>query len=137
MENPLSPKRVALTYALIILALRLVEAQAEVFNTWFGRRCYERSRGEMILMVYEKALSRKNVVGVDPELKARAAAAHSNGNHEGNGASARKPSWTSWILNLVDFRWLLSKRSHKYLKVGQETKPPASMGKIQIGRAHV
>jgi ABC-type multidrug transport system fused ATPase/permease subunit len=129
MENPHSPKRVALTYALIILGLRLVEAQAEVFNTWFGRRCYERSRGEMILMVYEKALSRKNVIGIDPELKARADAA-TNGHHEANGITKKKRTLVSRILGLVDVRWLLSRKSHKHLKIGQDAKAPASMGKI-------
>ncbi|KAK1144470.1 hypothetical protein N8T08_005343 [Aspergillus melleus] len=54
-------KRVALTYALLSLFLRFVSAQLQVLNIWYGRRCYERSRGEMMMMIYEKALSRKNV----------------------------------------------------------------------------
>ncbi|KAJ5082970.1 hypothetical protein N7532_012013 [Penicillium argentinense] len=63
MQDPTKPKRVPLTYALLSLALRLVAAQSQVLNLWYGRRCYERSRGEMIMMVYEKALSRKNILG--------------------------------------------------------------------------
>ncbi|KAI9037599.1 putative ABC bile acid transporter [Aspergillus affinis] len=54
-------KRAALTYALLSLFLRFVSAQLQVLNIWYGRRCYERSRGEMMMMIYEKALSRKNV----------------------------------------------------------------------------
>lgn len=63
MRDPNSPKRVALTYASLSLVLRFVAAQSQVLNLWYGRRCYERSRGEMIMMVYEKALSRKNILG--------------------------------------------------------------------------
>ncbi|KAE8144446.1 ABC transporter [Aspergillus avenaceus] len=61
MSDPGAPKRAALVYALLSLVLRFVVAQSQVLNLWYGRRCYERSRGEMIMMVYEKALSRKNI----------------------------------------------------------------------------
>ncbi|KKK17121.1 ABC transporter [Aspergillus rambellii] len=61
MESQNRSHRAALIYALLSLLLRLVAAQAQVFNLWYGRRSYERSRGEMIMMVYEKALSRKNI----------------------------------------------------------------------------
>ena len=54
-------KRPALTYALLILLVRVAGAQSEVFSLWYGRRCYERSRGEMITMLYEKTLHRKVV----------------------------------------------------------------------------
>ncbi|KAJ5161388.1 hypothetical protein N7492_006780, partial [Penicillium capsulatum] len=63
MQDPSKPKRVPLTYAVLSLALRLISAQSQVLNLWYGRRCYERSRGEMVMMVYEKALSRKNILG--------------------------------------------------------------------------
>ncbi|KAI0397859.1 ABC transporter [Xylariaceae sp. FL0594] len=46
-------------WALAMLVLRLVGAQSSVFSLWFGRRAYERSRGEMITMVYAKTLARK------------------------------------------------------------------------------
>ena len=63
MQDPTKPKRVPLTYAFLSLVLRFVAAQSQVLNLWYGRRCYERSRGEMVMMVYEKALSRKNILG--------------------------------------------------------------------------
>ncbi|KAJ5303614.1 hypothetical protein N7476_010413, partial [Penicillium atrosanguineum] len=63
MQDPTRSKRVPLTYALLSLLIRLVAAQSQVLNLWYGRRCYERSRGEMVMMVYEKALSRKNILG--------------------------------------------------------------------------
>lgn len=59
MEDLKAPKHAAITYAALSLAARLTQAQSGVFSLWFGRRCYERSRGEMITMLYEKTLGRK------------------------------------------------------------------------------
>ncbi|KAJ5679842.1 hypothetical protein N7462_008086 [Penicillium macrosclerotiorum] len=67
IQDPSKPKRVALTYAILSLVIRLVSSQSQVLNLWYGRRCYERSRGEMIMMIYEKALSRKNLIGLHIE----------------------------------------------------------------------
>ncbi|KEF52450.1 ATPase [Exophiala aquamarina CBS 119918] len=61
MELIATDKRPAITFAALMLAARLVAAQSSVFSLWFGRRCYERSRGEMITMLYEKTLNRKIV----------------------------------------------------------------------------
>lgn len=54
-------KRSALTYASLILLVRVAKEQSEVFSGWYGRRCYERSRGEMMTMLYEKTLNRKTM----------------------------------------------------------------------------
>ncbi|OHE90946.1 ABC transporter [Colletotrichum orchidophilum] len=51
---------VSILYAIGILAVRLIACQAAVFQLWFSRRCYERSRGEMITTLYAKTLSRKH-----------------------------------------------------------------------------
>lgn len=51
--------RVAVAYAALALLVRLIAAQSAVFSLWFSRRCYERSRGEMITMIYEKTIRRK------------------------------------------------------------------------------
>lgn len=56
-ENP--NQKVASVYGVFILLVRLVGAQAGIFNLWFCRRAYERCRGEMITMIYEKTLRRK------------------------------------------------------------------------------
>lgn len=58
-----------MTYASLSLIIRLLATQLQVLSLWYGRRSYERSRGEMIMMVYEKALSRKNVFGADVHTK--------------------------------------------------------------------
>lgn len=83
MGNPYAPKRVALTYAMLSLVLRLVAAQSQVLNLWYGRRCYERSRGEMIMMVYEKALSRKNIF--DQQIPERGSQNESQESEDNNG----------------------------------------------------
>ncbi|PKS05700.1 hypothetical protein jhhlp_007968 [Lomentospora prolificans] len=51
--------RVAFFYAGLSLFAKLIKAQSGLFSTWFSRRAYERSRGEMITMIYEKTLRRK------------------------------------------------------------------------------
>jgi ABC-type multidrug transport system fused ATPase/permease subunit len=65
MESESRRKQVAMIYALLLWAARFVAAQTSMLSMWYGRRCYERSRGEMIMMVYDKALSRKAVIGLD------------------------------------------------------------------------
>jgi ABC-type multidrug transport system fused ATPase/permease subunit len=65
MEDADSPKRAAITYAILSLVVRLIASQVAVLNLWFSRRAYERSRGELITMLYEKTLTRK-IVGVLP-----------------------------------------------------------------------
>ena len=59
METSDTRRSAAVIYAVLSLLVRLVASQSSVFNLWFSRRCYERSRGEMITMLYEKTLSRK------------------------------------------------------------------------------
>ena len=61
MESSDTHRNAAITYAMLSLLVRLVASQCSVFNLWFSRRCYERSRGEMITMLYEKTLSRKMI----------------------------------------------------------------------------
>ena len=75
MEDETAPPRAAIVYALISLVVKLMDVQSEVFSLWYGRRCYERSRGEMVTMLHEKVLSRKIIgasmdsTNVDPLKK--------------------------------------------------------------------
>ncbi|TIA13351.1 P-loop containing nucleoside triphosphate hydrolase protein [Aureobasidium pullulans] len=64
MANLRFEKKPAISFAVLILVVRLVAAQSAVFSLWFGRRAYERSRGEMITMLYEKTLNRKIVATI-------------------------------------------------------------------------
>ncbi|KAL9596693.1 MAG: hypothetical protein Q9179_004531 [Wetmoreana sp. 5 TL-2023] len=59
MEDAFAPRSRAVTFAVLSLLVRLIACQSSVFSLWYSRRCYERSRGEMITMLYEKTLSRK------------------------------------------------------------------------------
>ncbi|CAK7215532.1 hypothetical protein SBRCBS47491_002513 [Sporothrix bragantina] len=59
MEGHNPSVRVASIYAVFICITNIARAQAGIFALWFTRRCYERSRGELITMIYEKTLRRK------------------------------------------------------------------------------
>ncbi|KAF4548072.1 ABC transporter-like protein 8 [Elsinoe fawcettii] len=64
-----SVKSPAIFYATLTLAVRFVVTQSSVFTLWYSRRCYERSRGEMITMIYEKTLQRKIIGGVEEQIE--------------------------------------------------------------------
>ncbi|KUJ20900.1 ABC transporter-like protein [Mollisia scopiformis] len=127
MENPLAPRRAALNYAVLSLVVRLIVAQSSVFTLWFGRRAYERSRGEMITMLYEKTLSRK-VVSLSSKPVAEAnGEGLANGNGNGN-FKHEDSSRLGKVRNclMMPFRWLSVKSKSKKAK----KKDTASMGKI-------
>lgn len=67
MEDLHAPRHAAIVYAVLSLIAQLLASQASVFSLWFSRRCFERSRGEMITMLYEKMLTRK-VIGLHEKL---------------------------------------------------------------------
>ncbi|KAK3105474.1 hypothetical protein LTR53_018365, partial [Teratosphaeriaceae sp. CCFEE 6253] len=127
MEDPNSPKRAAVTYAAISLGARLIACQSGVFSLWFGRRCYERSRGEMITMLYEKTLGRKIAFKQQENGESVKDGTPSN---EENGAAPglevpSNKSPTRWQKVLL--------RTSKLFKRADAQKPvkePASMGKI-------
>jgi ABC-type multidrug transport system fused ATPase/permease subunit len=122
MEAGLSVKKATVTYAGITLVNNLVSSQMDVLLTWYGRRCYERSRGEMIMMVFEKATTRKNVIGSKPSPAAPAADGQTNGttvNGEANGFRHRLKK---------TFRPLANVFKSKAQK--PDRKSAASMGKV-------
>ncbi|KAL8937478.1 MAG: hypothetical protein Q9211_003671 [Gyalolechia sp. 1 TL-2023] len=59
MENESAPRSKAVIFAVLSLLVRLLACQSSVFSLWYSRRSYERSRGALITMLYEKTLSRK------------------------------------------------------------------------------
>jgi len=125
MENPLAPRRAALNYAVLTLVIRLFAAQSGVFTLWFGRRAYERSRGEMITMLYEKTLSRK-VISMSSKAIVEV---HTDG--ASNGCTKyTKQSRLDRALEFVTlpFRLLCSRK--KRAKDVAEASKTASMGKI-------
>ncbi|TVY88501.1 ATP-dependent bile acid permease, partial [Lachnellula willkommii] len=125
MEDHRAPKRAALTYALFSLVLRLIGSQSAVFSLWYGRRAYERSRGEMITMLYEKTLSRKVVsVSSKPE--------EDDNSKNGTNGSVKSGTRSRWR-KAVDYlkRPFQSKKKTAVLESVPEKSPElASMGKI-------
>lgn len=130
----------SLYYAAVIMIVRLVGTQSAVFNTWFSRRAYERSRGEMLTTIYNKTLTRKSVgVVVGKDI------IHENGdddNQENNGAFiengagasedtpllGRRPSPRKRPLaRLLGCLRLRGSSSQKNKSVAEQ---PATMGKI-------
>ncbi|KAF2125145.1 P-loop containing nucleoside triphosphate hydrolase protein [Dothidotthia symphoricarpi CBS 119687] len=130
MNDPLSPRTATLTYALIALALRWISAQCNVFNLWFQRRSYERSRGEMITMLYEKTLNRK-ILGAKPEVKDEPQDDVSNGEPQeaadDESLNASEPSPQGWLGSLSSSMRSLFTRPKNEPK---REKDAASMGKI-------
>ncbi|KAL2074658.1 hypothetical protein VTL71DRAFT_8437 [Oculimacula yallundae] len=122
MENHRAPKQAALKYALLSLIVRLVSSQTGVFSLWYGRRAYERSRGELITMLYEKTLSRKvvsisskAVIEVEPETMA-------NGHTKDEDRSQFEKIGDVFM---KPFRWIGGRT-----KKVEKPKDLASMGKI-------
>ncbi|KAL3418857.1 ABC bile acid, partial [Phlyctema vagabunda] len=117
MEDPRAPKRAAFSYAAIALLIRLLASQSAVFSLWYGRRAYERSRGEMITMIYEKTLSRK-VVAINVKPANDIIEPVSNDN--------LKETVPIWKKAVEFFRRPLSRK----VKKTQKNDEVASMGKI-------
>ena len=125
MEDPLASRSVAVGFAVLTLAVRIVATQSAVINLWYSRRCYERSRGEMITMIYEKTLARK-IIGASKELEdgASSATIDSKLNADTKQRSSLHPL-SMW--NPLQRAMLRLFRSNPAAKVRKE---PASMGKI-------
>lgn len=129
MQNPLASRRAALNYAILSLVVRLIASQAGVFNLWYGRRAYERSRGELITMLYEKTLSRKvvsvsskPVVDVDLD-EITIANGHGNGHVKFIDLTR---SQKVWRFLAKPFSWM----SRKKVVEVEKKKGFASLGKI-------
>jgi hypothetical protein len=123
MENPGALRRAAMNYAVLSLIVRLIASQSAVFTLWYGRRAYERSRGEMITMLYEKTLSRK-VVSISSKTVVEV-----NLDITSNGTSeyVESRSWQLVLNYLISpFKYCIFRRS----KSSSKERQLASMGKI-------
>ncbi|KAI5367131.1 putative AAA+ ATPase domain, ABC transporter type 1, transmembrane domain-containing protein [Septoria linicola] len=123
MEDPERPKRVALTYAGLSLIARLLSAQFDVVRLWYGRRSYERSRGEMITMLYEKTLARK--MAFKPAEKAEPVQENGATNGHANDEVTPKPRGSWWSGFVKPLRSFVKKS-----RAPPPVKEPASMGRI-------
>ncbi|KAH7121179.1 hypothetical protein B0J11DRAFT_581926 [Dendryphion nanum] len=132
MKDSKSPSSAKITYASISLALRLISTQSAVFTLWYSRRAYERSRGEMITMLYEKTLNRK-ILGAKQDEKEEEHAngngvSNGNGNGEANGNVHPKKGWRGFPQSI--FHTFKSTFSRQPKVEEKKEKEPASMGKI-------
>lgn len=98
LEGEEPNRKVAVVYGSFILLVRLIGAQSGIFNLWFCRRAYERSRGEMITMIYEKTLMRKAFTFPSEHDEEDADENKSKGKGEGNASG---PASMGKILNLM------------------------------------
>lgn len=124
MENPNSSKLDAVMFAMLSLILRLVATQTTIFNLWYSRRCYERSRGEMITMIYEKTLGRK-MIGTPRKPQVTE---YTDGGINTSPLEAKKSIFHPQILYQT-----VRQQVRSIFRSDQPTKPvkePASMGKI-------
>ena len=126
MESSDTGRGAAITYALLSLLVRLIASQSSVFNLWFSRRCYERSRGEMITMLYEKTLSRK-IIG--PHLPPQQSVGQDEWNDGIPGMEASRPKSRCkcvWVGLYGAVKRLFSTTNER----PNNSKNVASMGKI-------
>ncbi|KAF2684468.1 ABC bile acid transporter-like protein [Lentithecium fluviatile CBS 122367] len=132
MRDPDSTNGATITYASLSLLVRLISAQCGVFVIWYQRRAYERSRGEMITMLYEKTLNRK-VMGAKQEPTNEQSNGHSNTetNDDTTGTFEISKSWHGYLQGVLHTLWsrirpLFAKKP----KAAKKKDDPASMGKI-------
>ena len=126
MEDPLAPRSNAVTSAVLSLLVRLISCQSSIFNLWFCRRCYERSRGEMITMLYEKTLERK-IIGASTDLEAavKLKVGDSDKSEQKRDSSYFRLAWNN-ALNVANLFFCCGGRKD----AKKEIKVPTSMGKI-------
>ncbi len=110
----------AIVYAVLRLVVRLIGAQSYALGLWFSRRGYERSRGEMITMLYEKTLSRK-IIGAHAQP-----AEKPDADVDGSLSEPAKPKAYPKILWKRLSAWMRGSSRPKKIPLKQ----PASMGKI-------
>ena len=127
MESTEMHRNAAITYAVLALLVRLVASQCSVFNLWFSRRCYERSRGEMITMLYEKTLSRK-LIGTPTQPQK---VVHPAGMSHGGPLTTTTKERNSQLKSI--WEGLFGVVGSLFSTINRrpiESKKPASMGKI-------
>lgn len=106
IESPFNKNRDAVMFALLIFVRGGFSAQLASFSMWFGRRCYERTRGELIMTVYEKAVSRKIITMQGPANTsqngstggAKLSDNHTNGHSNGSPSNSEASTLTNGSL---------------------------------------
>ncbi|KAI0514816.1 ABC transporter [Xylaria bambusicola] len=134
IEKGLKYRTESMFWAFVMLTLRLISAQSGVFSLWFGRRAYERSRGEMITMVYAKTLARKSYGQPLENGEHAHENSNENGNSSGNGDIDEETPLLGRQLKPSRFKRLFGFFKRQKVDKPENTKrppdQPATMGKI-------
>lgn len=138
MQDPSSSGNATITYACIALLFRLINAQCQVFALWHQRRAYERSRGEMVTMLFEKTLNRK-ILGAKQDSVEEPSNGHTNGNTNGepngaatnhsNGSTTKHRGHFQRVFG-SSFSFVRNLFKRKPVEAEKKEDGPASMGKI-------
>ena len=113
--------------------LRLIYTQLGVFTLWHQRRAYERSRGEMITMLYEKTLNRK-ILGAKQDLASQINGEYNDPDRQTNSSNSfpqANKEQHGWFRRRLfglfsQIRSVFTRREAEK----QRENEPASMGKI-------
>ena len=131
LDDPHSPPCDAVTYAVLSLIARLIASQSAVFSVWYSRRCYERSRGEMIIMLFEKTLSRK-VIGNHPASQKSTLGEAQTGDttHDTEPGRMNTIRPLTKVVASIKTKIKIISKLHPQSRAFQGAKQPASIGKI-------
>ena len=140
MESPDRNSRAALVYAILMFAVRIIDSQNAMLTLWFERRCYERSRGEIIVTIYEKVLRRKVIISKDKDKDATEPGASNgtanestsngtNGATNGSADSSSHPNADKKAQGRFAAKWDLVKQLFAG-QAGTKSKGPASTGQV-------
>jgi ABC-type multidrug transport system fused ATPase/permease subunit len=91
MESLNRDKSTILMYALLILVRGVLSAQSSSLSMWYSRRCYERCKGELIMTIYDKVVSRKMIIGIEKQEPAKTVKSTAPEGSHSNGQSNLKP----------------------------------------------
>ena len=91
----------AYVWTLVTFVAHLSFAQVDLFEGWYGRRCYERTRGQIFCALHWKALMRR-------ERGGHAAATGKERGEPRKASESQEPADLGKILNLMQFVFSLS-----------------------------
>jgi ABC-type multidrug transport system fused ATPase/permease subunit len=71
MESRTEHKQRALTFAVLLFAQSFFSTTISPLSAWYSRRCFQRTRAELMMQIYDKLMSRKVIVGFETTKPAK------------------------------------------------------------------
>ena len=130
MQDESAPRSKAVVFAFLSLLVGLVACQSSVFSLWFSRRSYERSRGEMITMLYEKTLSRKILGESVSSTNSISGDDNDDGSHDSDLAQDALEGHSHYNVSTIIRKLGRLVRKYIWKSAKIKAKEPASIGKI-------